>query len=995
MLAAKTVPTFSSERRNIVRGVIAGSRNNDLDSGAIELLRDNRVEADMIAAATILESPDGLRQRKVTALVQGELQPVHHLSSRSALLETAYASAFLNSWKGQTKIAIQTIAVLSRLADVEPSDAITALLATVQTWGASSYITRKIMYAKEFLDLTDEDSAVLDMIDDILGHKQHPNAQFYALEVIHNSISLFTVARRHINIQQRATKGDFRKALSLSGLVATPFSEDDCAGFFLRAVETSLIDTVHSFWVVLTLRSRFPRIVECLERCLDPEVFSALRAAVDTASKSQAPSLIQEEVISPDEETTVSEHDNSLILYRRSAAFLEYPSLCEYRNDLDRVIGMRLVAPLLPPITSWNSEVFRDKEIIRRPNETFELKYHNQEAVKVDTFYRTYLFLRFIQDPFGLADLNESDIQDIFDRTMGLESLILESELRTLHINSAEEVRALISVLAMSLYRAKSSDPDIDFDFRQKLEEYITGSFNGKVGDFVEYLAPSSPQIANYLVASLDEATLQKMYTVVNSLAQAESIRRDILSIVGKHLGRIDYIVEAEAIGTRAKVAKLKDYFDTSRMFVDSVSMRKWLLSNPSAYMRQYKEMLPKLAARYAASKNVMTQSGKETRLDFFEITTTDEYLVLEMAKEAFREFCTNNEFGIESYLGRRIRHNTLQGVMTKSTDAVILRPDYQPIMAGTSFGRSMSSWEAGYKIYVERMRKEFLQFKTESKPNALFNSEMDINDPTTKRNIQLLSQTLRVSSFEMLDELIVSFCWRQIAPQLEAASRQIRVKMAQDMNQALDQLLGRFEGPEEIRIRTSLSEAVSSVFAQVASWFQIPQTGFVPASISELCNIIDLDYGRPPATTIVVGDDLDKQYYGISVHRLYDCLAVLLQNAYKHGNPKHPVNVEASATSIEGANLDILNISVRSQLVKGKAAECLSRVKAAVISTETSKDMVTEGYSGIKKVKFITRLNEGESTVQFSNEADDITVSFRLKAEIADRKAEDEDTSR
>ena len=54
--------------------------------------------------------------------------------------------------------------------------------------------------------------------------------------------------------------------------------------------------------------------------------------------------------------------------------------------------------------------------------------------------------------------------------------------------------------------------------------------------------------------------------------------------------------------------------------------------------------------------------------------------------------------------------------------------------------------------------------------------------------------------------------------------------------------------------MKSALQDAITSVFAQVASWFQVPQTGYVPASIPEICNIIDIEDGRL-ALTVVEGD--------------------------------------------------------------------------------------------------------------------------------------------
>ena len=212
---------------------------------------------------------------------------------------------------------------------------------------------------------------------------------------------------------------------------------------------------------------------------------------------------------------------------------------------------------------------------------------------------------------------------------------------------------------------------------------------------------------------------------------------------------------------------------------------------------------------------------------------------------------------------------------------------------------------------------------------------------------------------------------------------------MAQEMTGALAQGLHRFNGPEEQKIKSALDDGVTSVFAQVASWFQIPQTGFVPASISEICNIIDMEHGRPASTTVVVGDGLSTKYYGISVHRLYDCLAVLLQNAFKHGERGSDVVVELGSLPFDGTNLQILDVCVRSRL-PADASECVARVDAAISSTETGRDMVTEGYTGIKKVKFITRLNEGASTVDYRVEDSSMEIRFSLKAEVADEESDD-----
>ncbi|WP_426123171.1 hypothetical protein [Pseudomonas sp. PSPC2-3] len=151
------------------------------------------------------------------------------------------------------------------------------------------------------------------------------------------------------------------------------------------------------------------------------------------------------------------------------------------------------------------------------------------------------------------------------------------------------------------------------------------------------------------------------------------------------------------------------------------------------------------------------------------------------------------------------------------------------------------------------------------------------------------------------------------------------------------------------------LHEAVSGVFMKVADWFRVPQTGFISASVRELCDIILYDLNRPQAVDYT-GGALENKYTGISVHRLYDCVAVLLQNALIHGEEGQKVNVCVTAKKAETNQiLDVVTVQIMSVVSSSKYEDSKLRIERAIRSIEGGIDMVTEGYTGIKKVKFIT----------------------------------------
>jgi hypothetical protein len=186
--------------------------------------------------------------------------------------------------------------------------------------------------------------------------------------------------------------------------------------------------------------------------------------------------------------------------------------------------------------------------------------------------------------------------------------------------------------------------------------------------------------------------------------------------------------------------------------------------------------------------------------------------------------------------------------------------------------------------------------------------------------------------------------------------------------------------------MKSELHEAINEVFKKIADWFQVPQTGFVSATIRNLCQIILIELNRENAVEFL-GDSLDTKYTGISVHRLYDCLVVLLKNAHMHGDKDTPILVDVYANKVDMESvLDVVSIDITSTTMEDEYFESKTRVLSAVDSTEAGIDMVTEGYTGIKKVKFITRASEGRHTLRcdFNDTEGQLKLGFTMHMETA-----------
>ena len=964
------------KKRNLLRGYSAKAR---LSPKEIELSRQENSLHNSTVLGAILKGPqglwDGYTNKKKTSDEMFRMTSFPSISWRN---EVCFTAGYINSCLGEASNLLDCLRRLARLDILSSDEALDILLELSKEAGVSNFLSYKLAYLRSSRDLSPHQLAKVNEIEEQISHRGNAGLHFSALENLSSKVSLFVVARRRVGALVGKVNGNIRKAISLSNFIPTPLDESDVGGYLLRATESCLIDTIYAVIVIFNLRDIFPAIRKEFESRLDNKFLIWLNELISYANEG-----IENQIVTEYFRAQNFDSELTLDIYRTSAAFLERTNLTIYRNKLDRVIGVRLLSEIIGEEYCENTEPFNSKEILLAPDGT-DIKIAFD--MKLDTFIRSFLFLKFIGNRSNILSLTKENIKFIFENTMGLDALLTESEMRALYLSVPSDAKSLVSVLALALYRKKSIDPDVDFEFRTDFISHVKNFHNSSIVDFIEYLLADTPQVANYIVGSLDELTLEKMYSLVTNVSGASGVRCDILRAVGKKLNRIEYFIEADAITTRSKVSSLQQYFDSSRMYVDSIAMKKWLDSNPSIATEQYRALYPRIEAKLSA---IETEDSTTKNVLVIKVNDQDNYLISEVAKDAFEQFCLNTEFGIESYLGRRIRHNTLDGVTTETVDAVFDKPEYRVLLSNSNMRRTVTAWKITYKSIVDKLRRDQLQFKSAS---SLFKHTLNLNDSATKNNIHQLSSTLQsAGGSELLSELVIAFCWKQITPQLENAAFFIKNNVLREANASIDKFfVGQF-GADESRMKAELHGAVNEVFKKVADWFQVPRTGFTSASVRDLCQIILIDINRNNKVEFL-GRAVDNKYTGIGVHRLYDCLHVLLQNAHKHARSDCPilVNVVTEANSVS-SQLDSVQITVASTTTDNKYLDQKQRIHQAICASETGIDMVTEGYSGIKKIKFITRASEGLSTLNCDTNDDsfELALTFSLHVEVANEFSE------
>ncbi|WEK51825.1 MAG: hypothetical protein P0Y66_07570 [Candidatus Kaistia colombiensis] len=942
-------------------------------------VRKEATSATLSAATKIVLGKKGGFPFSNTGSTYRALLRFHQLNAISPEMEVQFLVGHLNGWAEEVQEILAAMATMAALPASSPEDALEALYVLACRWGASNYLAKKIAYivAREGnnIDLSEPLSRLADKLD----QRSYSTPFFTSMEDMDPEFEYFRSISNRIRVLSKYVTDDFRQYLPLNNVAPVPVSLSDVGAFLRKAHSMSLVDEVVALVQLIALSDEWPGLMQIIENVASPHILNSVKDFLQVDFEAK--------LLYSDAEPNGAD----MTFYRRSIAFIEFPEPLRYRLFIDKIVAKRLLTRHLPnDINIGNYPRPTVRDLTRHPI-GFRDPADYLKPQHAGILLRTVWFLIYIEQNRSAHALDHTSIRQIFNNTTALDLLLSEQEIENIYATADEQSKPLITVLALALYKSRANDDDIDFKFRLSLSTTIIEKFDGKVTLFIEWLLPNSPAVATFLLSVLDIATLQKLYWIISSPLEADQVRQDILRAVGKARGILAYLVEADAIQAQRQVSKLQRYFDDSRMYVDGYAMKQWLMENPTSYTQQYLRLIEHTSEITVGSKINVVRSAAVSSLDAIALSAFD-YILIEVAKGAFTQFCENTTFGIESYLGRRIRHNTLTGMMRSGVETLIEKPNYQILSYDDDFIQAHSRWVAEYRALIEHLRKDILQFRSAQKPRGIFTSELNSDDESTKLNIAVLRKTaFSAKNGEVFNEILIRFCWQEIAPQLEAAAKFVSVDILNMAVEKLNANLGDFDDDLQLKLRAELQNEIHARFVRLGSWFRQPESGFVSASSRELADLIFVEAtGGPVPTDEEIswsGNGFETALDGLSVHRMYDCLSVLIRNAHRYGREGSSTEVYVSLHATQQLNIARIEVRVSSKLQEGpERAVNIRKLEECFAEDDLSAAMVKEGYSGIKKLRYITLNLEGTSTVSHEIIDEMCTVSFILTVELADQ---------
>ena len=730
------------------------------------------------------------------------------------------------------------------------------VLLCIEQCGWSHAILRKLILIRES-GLLNEDNEIESLIQKA-GLSTNAIVVASLIHIFSKDQNYLTIKRSILNISDQGVVNRYSRLLTR--LPVNPISTDtnDFVGLLTGAESCSLIDAiiVAKFNTHLFRIEEYPQILNISEQLGDIVVFEKLLKTYNE-----------------------NDSESEYLFFKQSSAWLEYKPVREYRLLVDKFYDSSIEVDYLIPhsldpiLKNWIGEIKLEKLV--SGTRFTRHSYPSLAALESSgTTTRSAIFNYWLFSSKG---------ELVFDRKALLALMGLTRDLsRTIPIHATRNAVKLstdrLVKLILLLLLAKRSTNELDsFNLRRLLEDVATREHNGSLIKLIESYEKEHPDIADYIYDVATEDFLAKLNKLAPHRSDIPEIRASLHEWKARFSGNDYYLQRARAVRIDHQLNRLRDEIDDYRMYVDPSRFSSWV---------QDEKMID--------LKSALTYSGSGKKSV---AVSCDESLLAQVIKDSYNAFCANAAFGIESYIGRRIRHGTFHGNMFSS---VIYHVEscskFSQLFKSQEFLSVWEDWKASYDNRIKAIIIDKLHVQSKRKPQGLLQPEVySVNkQEIVYAAVKTISKLYTdVKSVEGIEEFIIEYCWRLAeCDLLDVTSYLESQRPLLKQFPIIDQLSERDKKiiPE---FRRELFLTIDRKISSMLSWFKRPSNISPRTSVSLLFDAIVEEVRDSIPDFNPQGEDIEYgsiELVGWVYHIVYDSLAVVVSNAAKHGDPKMPV---------------------------------------------------------------------------------------------------------
>lgn len=688
-------------------------------------------------------------------------------------------------------------------------------------------------------------------------------------------------------------------------------------------------------------------------------------------------------------------------IYNAAIANRDFHFTNKFRNNADMLllpIISNAMTPFSAPVGSKHLKEQHRKEL-SDPNlgsSRTSCEACGDEKLKLSYLLRMLDFRRTWPTDFRIES---RALGHVIESGMPLHRFLDGQEIEKLALSADLQDDHLAVLMLRYLPVIKEYSEDADYLFLRALEEAVAEDNSENLVAFIQTLSEHHPQFATGLILALSPRRLQKCYRCVTDYQDMTSTHRKLLEIAARITGDLDLVIQADQIALDEKLASARAHFDSSRIFVDEVLFRNWALEEVSPSLQAVRKHVflysPELpdnptTDEIAASMN----SGALQKI----VDILKEHFVDLPIKDAFRTFCLDHYFGVDSFLGRRIRHNATHGLLLGQLDKICLNAVEKDPQFEFQIRQAYESWRREYLQEVDQLVSERFRFKTTEFPNGLLSPDFkNSTDKMAAVESDLISQTIVNAKPEVVIQNMITGFWGVLEPELKRMRQYLKSDFTQATLESVDRHFDNLSSPA-MAVAADLKVTLMERIERLASWYSPFSPADISISPSDLAQMVwnDGDDTTGALKLAISGNAETALVTGSNVRTLYDCLHVVLVNAAKHSNGHDKVELKFETELSEPDGVQELKVGITSSL--SAAAEHLdestkkfAEMRAIAESSEISKKvMVVQGYSGLRKLQYLLFRTRRLETLKLYWAAEEVGIAFDVPVNFVKKVSND-----
>lgn len=541
------------------------------------------------------------------------------------------------------------------------------------------------------------------------------------------------------------------------------------------------------------------------------------------------------------------------------------------------------------------------------------------------------------------SDISVEDMALLMGQTFEIDRLVSTPLLRRA-VGTASN--PFVRLILQTLLRAHSSATLDNFNFKNEFQRYVRNHHGGDILAFMEMVRSLDKKIISYFVNLLDETMLSQMAFLMESSEAIYETRARLLEWYADIASDPLTQDKAKQLRLDRKIAATRGVINETRLNIDAVRFRQWIeqnkLSDFSDFIRQPQLNLPPISD--------LTDSSKKATL-FLAAHREPTQLALLALVACYQEFCRNPDYGIASFLGRRIRHGTLRGTLLNGL------PDLTDPKFSQSLLAQLQAWMREFSTSIDMLTSR-LNFRSKgAHKDGLLSAEIDSEEKwqmcfACLGRIYLQAQQDQGVVFVPL--LIEQFCW--LVFELELANVRTSIGEARSKWGTL-KLRHSPTDSTAIEVERTTNLTLGDHFSTVTSWFRKPPNISPVAEIAHVVQVVIREAREEYASfnpEVNLDGERSLELSGAVYYVVYDALSIAVRNAAKHGLHPGKVTIDVRVKEVDTGK--ILEMAVTSQLKPHDYIEAvLARIETAGSAGAIDADIV-EGLSGIRKLKKMER---------------------------------------